>query len=203
MTATNEWRSTGIVRRIDDLGRIVIPKDIRRAMRVREGDPMEIMLGKDGSVLMRRYSAVGNISDHAEMFAETLFQSTDCAVVITDTAEVISVRGIQRIPSGSAVGVSINKFLNTSSPSTTIHATEGDRAYLQLCEPGNLDLDSGWGTIPARSYHLCRIGGQHDGDQGVIVLISKDGTPINKQQEAQAEVAAAFINRALKQQLSL
>jgi stage V sporulation protein T len=202
-TASNEWRATGIVRRIDDLGRVVIPKDIRRAMHAREGDPLEIMLGKDGSVLMRRYSTVGNIADHASTIAESLFQSSDCAVVITDTAEVIVTRGLQRIPSGSSVGEDISDFLRTDSVKCTISAIEGDRAYLKLCDPGELDLDSGWGTIPSHSYHLRRIGGIEDDTQGVVVLISKSGNPIDPQQEAQAAFAAEFINRSLKQQLSL
>ena len=58
-------KATGIVRRIDDLGRVVIPKEIRRTMRIREGDPLEIYTDKDGGVIFRKYSLMGALADFA------------------------------------------------------------------------------------------------------------------------------------------
>ena len=54
-------KATGIVRRIDDLGRVVIPKEIRRTLRIREGDPLEIFTEREGSVILRKYSPIGEI----------------------------------------------------------------------------------------------------------------------------------------------
>ena len=54
-------KATGIVRRIDDLGRVVIPKEIRRVMRIREGDPLEIYTDRDGSVIFKKYSLLGGV----------------------------------------------------------------------------------------------------------------------------------------------
>ena len=69
-------KATGIVRRIDDLGRVVIPKEIRRTMRIREGDPLEIYTSPDGEVIFKKYSLMGGLDDFAAQFCETLSKST-------------------------------------------------------------------------------------------------------------------------------
>ena len=69
-------KATGIVRRIDDLGRVVIPKEIRRTMRIREGDPLEIYTEKDGEVIFKKYSPIGELGDFAINYAETLSKTT-------------------------------------------------------------------------------------------------------------------------------
>ena len=65
-------KATGIVRRIDDLGRVVIPKEIRRTMRIREGAPLEIFTNKDGEVIFKKYSPIGEISEYVDAYAETV-----------------------------------------------------------------------------------------------------------------------------------
>ena len=69
-------KATGIVRRIDDLGRVVIPKEIRRTMRIREGDPLEIYTDKDGGVIFRKYSLLEGLADFAGMLCDSLNRST-------------------------------------------------------------------------------------------------------------------------------
>ena len=69
-------KATGIVRRIDDLGRVVIPKEIRRTMRIREGDPLEIYTDRDGEVIFRKYSLMGGISDFAAQICDTVYKTT-------------------------------------------------------------------------------------------------------------------------------
>lgn len=86
-------KATGIVRRIDDLGRVVIPKEIRRTMRIRDGDPLEIYTEKDGEVIFKKYSPMGELSDFASQMCETLGKSTGMPVVITDRDSVIAVSG--------------------------------------------------------------------------------------------------------------
>ena len=73
-------KATGIVRRIDDLGRVVIPKEIRRTMRIREGDPLEIYTTRDGEVIFKKYSLIGGLEDFAAQFCDTLFRNTDFTV---------------------------------------------------------------------------------------------------------------------------
>ena len=86
-------KATGIVRRIDDLGRVVIPKEIRRTMRIREGDPLEIFTDKDGEVIFKKYSPMGELSDFAGQICETMHKTTNRITAITDRDSVISVFG--------------------------------------------------------------------------------------------------------------
>lgn len=89
-------KATGIVRRIDDLGRVVIPKEIRRTMRIREGDPLEIYTDRDGEVIFKKYSPIGELSQFAAQYAETLNKTCGLAVVICDRDAVIAGAGIAR-----------------------------------------------------------------------------------------------------------
>ena len=89
-------RATGIVRRIDDLGRVVIPKEIRRTMRIREGDPLEIFTEKDGEVIFKKYSPMGELSDFAGQICETMHKTTSKIAAVTDRDSVISIFGIPK-----------------------------------------------------------------------------------------------------------
>ena len=89
-------KATGIVRRIDDLGRVVIPKEIRRTMRIREGDPLEIYTDNDGEVIFKKYSPVGEMSRFAEQYAEVLNRTSGYCAVITDRDMIIAQAGIPK-----------------------------------------------------------------------------------------------------------
>ena len=69
-------KATGIVRRIDDLGRVVVPKEIRRTLRIREGDPLEIYTDREGGIILRKYSPIGELSQFSKQYAEALAQNT-------------------------------------------------------------------------------------------------------------------------------
>ena len=86
-------KATGIVRRIDDLGRVVIPKEIRRTMRIREGDPLEIYTTREGEVIFKKYSLIGGLEDFAAQFCDTLSRSSPLTAAITDRDTVIAVAG--------------------------------------------------------------------------------------------------------------
>ncbi len=89
-------RATGIVRRIDDLGRVVIPKEIRRTMHIRDGDPLEIYTDRDGEVIFKKYSPVGELNAFALQYAETLHRTCELDVVICDRDSVIAYAGLPR-----------------------------------------------------------------------------------------------------------
>lgn len=84
-------RATGIVRRIDDLGRVVIPKEIRKTLRIREGDPLEIFTAKDGEVILKKYSPIGELNEFSQEYAETLGEILGQGVVVTDLDSIIAV----------------------------------------------------------------------------------------------------------------
>lgn len=89
-------KATGIVRRIDDLGRVVIPKEIRRTMRIREGDPLEIYTDREGEVIFKKYSPIGELAGFAGEYAETLYKTCSLSVVISDRDSVIATAGVPR-----------------------------------------------------------------------------------------------------------
>ena len=89
-------KATGIVRRIDDLGRVVIPKEIRRTMRIREGDPLEIYTDRDGEVIFKKYSPIGELTAFATQYAETLHKTGGLTVAVTDRDAVIAVSGLPK-----------------------------------------------------------------------------------------------------------
>ena len=89
-------KATGIVRRIDDLGRVVIPKEIRRTLRIREGDPLEIFTKSDGEVIFKKYSPMGELSEFSGQYCEVLNRTANLPVVITDRDHIISVSGLPK-----------------------------------------------------------------------------------------------------------
>ena len=86
-------KATGIVRRIDDLGRVVIPKEIRRTMRIREGDPLEIYTGKDGEVIFKKYSVLGDLDEFSAAICETASHSIGKTVAVADRDSIIAIAG--------------------------------------------------------------------------------------------------------------
>ena len=89
-------KATGIVRRIDDLGRVVIPKEIRRTMRIREGDPLEIFTYKEGVVIFKKYSAMESITEHVLVFAEALAKATGGSAAVCDRDTILAVSGVSK-----------------------------------------------------------------------------------------------------------
>ena len=105
-------KATGIVRRIDDLGRVVIPKEIRRTMRIREGDPLEIYTDRDGEVIFKKYSPIGEIGDFALQYAESLSRTSGHPTCITDKDNVIAVSGVpKRELSDKKISPELEKFM--------------------------------------------------------------------------------------------
>ena len=86
-------KATGIVRRIDDLGRIVIPKEIRRTLRIRESDPLEIFTDREGEIILKKYSPIGEMSTFAKQYAESLAQVSGQMTLIADRDQFISAAG--------------------------------------------------------------------------------------------------------------
>ena len=86
-------KATGIVRRIDDLGRVVIPKEIRRTLRIKEGTPLEIFTDREGEIILKKYSPIGELSIFAKEYAEALAQTTGLVACITDHDQVVAASG--------------------------------------------------------------------------------------------------------------
>ena len=126
-------KATGIVRRIDDLGRVVIPKEIRRTMRIREGDPLEIYTETDGSVVFRKYSPVGELSRVSAEYAEAITRTSGIPIAICDRDSVVAVAGVPRkhflekpISNGLSGVLSTRRSYSRENSSAQIKVTEQD-----------------------------------------------------------------------------
>ena len=109
-------KATGIVRRIDDLGRVVIPKEIRRTMRIREGDPLEIYTSRDGEVIFKKYSLLGGVEDFAADLCETMSRSTGAICAITDRDTIIAVAGgAKRELMGKRISQELEQVMETAA----------------------------------------------------------------------------------------
>ena len=86
-------KATGVVRRIDDLGRIVLPKELRRTMRIKEGESLEIYTDGTDRIILKKYSPVQNVNDFVEEFVESVYASNKRDIIITDNEKVIAYAG--------------------------------------------------------------------------------------------------------------
>ncbi len=136
-------KATGIVRRIDDLGRVVIPKEIRRTMRIREGDPLEIYTDNDGEVIFKKYSPIGELSSFATQYADVLYKTGGEAVVVCDRDHVIAVSGIpkkelleRRVSAQLEELMEQRKtFSYTGKDQRRMQPVEGVERYALVCAP--------------------------------------------------------------------
>ena len=131
-------KATGIVRRIDDLGRVVIPKEIRRTMRIREGDPLEIYTDREGEVIFKKYSHIGELAAFAGQYAETLHKTCGLAVAICDRDSVIACAGISKREYQEK---SLSEAVEHMMEKRTFYANNGDT------EPRSIIRDGGTHTV--------------------------------------------------------
>lgn len=125
-------KATGIVRRIDDLGRVVIPKEIRRTLRIKEGTPLEIFTDKEGEVILKKYSPIGELSVFAKEYAESLAQTTGMIACITDHDQVVAASGQgSRELMGKAISKELDRVI-TEREMKCYHT--GERKILPLVE---------------------------------------------------------------------
>ncbi len=135
-------KATGMVRRIDDLGRIVIPKEIRSTMHIRESDPLEIYTGSSGEIIFKKYSALGEIPTFAEKFAEILQKGILRPVIITDRDSVIAVSGVskseflgKKISQEAEIIIDKRTQFVQSDSSKTVLPIEGVEKYAKIISP--------------------------------------------------------------------
>lgn len=174
-------KATGIVRRIDDLGRIVIPKEIRRTMRIRERDALEIFTDRDGEVILKKYSPIANLEDFAQEYAESLFESTGHVTLIVDRDTYIAAAGTSKKPFlGKSVDEEITGILEQRQPWSA--STESSR---KLSIPGFEDASQMMVPII------------HEGDVvGAVILVSRDKS-LGELEETLCQTAADFLAKQL------
>lgn len=179
-------KATGIVRRIDDLGRVVIPKEIRRTLRIREGDPLEIFVDRDGEVILKKYSPIGELGDFAKEYADSLHESLGHITLITDRDVVIAVAGTSKKEFiEKAIGNEIEKVMDDRK--TTVISSPQDIAIIK---------DR---TERVTSHVAAPIVAQGD-PIGTVVLLSRDeNVKMGELETKLAETAASFLARQMEQ----
>ena len=183
-------KATGIVRRIDDLGRVVIPKEIRRTLRIREGDPLEIFVDREGEVILKKYSPIGELGDFAQEYADSLHETTNHIALISDRDAVVAVAGAPK-----------KQWLDKPVPSIVEKAMESRRSVL-LPKPGETapaleeDDDQIWAFT---SQVIAPIIAEGD-PIGAVILGTRD--PDKKMGELElklVETAAGFLAKQMEQ----
>ena len=123
-------KATGIVRRIDDLGRVVVPKEIRRTLRIREGDPLEIFTDREGEIILKKYSPIGELSIFAKQYAEAMAQTTGHVVAIADRDQFIAVAGSGK---KDLLAKSVSRELeHLMTERETVTANKGDKNFVSI-----------------------------------------------------------------------
>lgn len=130
-------KATGIVRRIDDLGRVVIPKEIRRTLRIREGDPLEIFTDREGQVILKKYSPIGELNEFATEYCESLHENTNHIAIISDRDNLIAISGGSK---KEYLGRRISPELERITEGRETYITEGNNVPIKVFyEDDNLE----------------------------------------------------------------
>ncbi|PRR83324.1 stage V sporulation protein T [Clostridium vincentii] len=182
-------KATGIVRRIDDLGRVVIPKEIRRTLRIREGDPLEIFTDREGGVILKKYSPIGELTDFSKQYADSLQQAIGHIILIADKDAFITASGAPK------------KEYVERKTSSELEKAMDDRKTIILNEKDKL--------IPLRNdddnadEYTCQVISPiiTEGDSiGAVIITSKEvGAKLGELELKLAETAAAFLGKQMEQ----
>ena len=178
-------KATGIVRRIDELGRVVIPKEIRRTLHFREGDPLEIFTDKDGGVVLKKYSLVGDIEQYAKEFADSMYHSLGHTAVVTDKDSIVAASGSGK---KDLLGKSIsNNLINKIEMRRGVLTVKnGKETPIPLIEGDQENYTS-----------QCILPILNAGDAlGAVIVLSKD-EPLNDVAYKNAETAAYFLGNQM------
>ncbi|MDD4238533.1 MAG: stage V sporulation protein T [Desulfotomaculaceae bacterium] len=185
-------KATGIVRRIDDLGRVVIPKEIRRTLRIREGDPLEIFVDREGEVILKKYSPIGELGDFAKEYADSLYEALGHIACIADRDNIVAVSGAPK-----------KEFINKPI-GPAIEKVMEDRKAVVINNPGE---------DPSFKDCMIIIDGECEYSSEVIAPIISEGDPIgavilaSREQDLKmgemelklAETAAGFLAKQMEQ----
>ena len=181
-------KATGIVRRIDDLGRVVVPKEIRRTLRIREGDPLEIFTDREGEIILKKYSPIGELGQFAKQYADSLAQTTGHIVAITDKDQFIAVAGpTKKDLMMKGISHELEEVINERE---TIVASHDEKNYVRI-----MNEDESEFLYEAITPIIS------EGDAiGSVILLTKDAkTKFGDLEIKLGATAAAFLGRQMEQ----
>ena len=178
-------KATGIVRRVDDLGRIVIPKEIRRTLKIREGDPLEIYTEKDGGVIFRKYSPIGELQDFASQICESIGANTGRIAAVSDRDAIIALCGAPR-----------RELMDKPNSRELDKIMEGRKSYRYQAGQNKLRA-----TEASDKYHLgvaAPILSQGDLMGCVMLLMNEGDSPLAEEDQKLAQTVAGFLGKQME-----
>jgi len=178
-------KATGIVRRVDDLGRIVIPKEIRRTLRIREGDPLEIYTEKDGGVIFRKYSPMGDLQEFAAQMCESIGTATGHIAAVSDRDSIIALHGIPK-----------RELIDKPNSPELEQLMEQRRNYLY--RNGDKPIFAADGADKYQLGAASPILSQGDLMGCVMLLLDEGDTPLQEADQVLAKAAAGFLGRQME-----
>lgn len=188
-------KATGIVRRIDDLGRVVIPKEIRRTLRIREGDPLEIYVDREGEVILKKYSPVGELGDFAKEYAESLYEAIGHIILIADRDSVVAVAGASK-----------KEFLNKPITGMVERVMEERRSVMLNqagaeigCEQCVTECDEEDAVCPFTAQVIAPIVVEGDAIGAVMICSKQPNVQMGTMEVKLAETAAGFLGKQMAQ----
>ena len=181
-------KATGIVRRIDDLGRVVVPKEIRRTLRIREGDPLEIFTDREGEIILKKYSPIGELSAFAKQYAESLAQTTGHMVCVTDRDAIIATAGgAKKDYHDKSISPQLEHLIEERE---SLQASAIERKFIPVIQE---EMDG------IATETICPVISEGDAI-GAVILLGRDIR--NKMGEVEQKVAASaagFLGRQMEQ----
>lgn len=181
-------KATGIVRRIDDLGRVVIPKEIRRTLRIKEGDPLEIFTDREGEIILKKYSPIGELGNFAKEYAEALAAASGHGICITDRDQIIAAAGGIR---KDYIGKNISRQLeNLIHERDQLLVNQDERSYVRI---------TGEEKETGLSQVICPILCEGDAIGAVVILGKDEKSHMDETERILAKCAAGFLGRQMEQ----
>lgn len=182
-------KATGIVRRIDELGRVVIPKEIRRTLRIRESDPLEIFTDRDGGVILKKYSPIGELSRDAQEMAAALSQAFSLPALVCDRDQIVACAGMgRRDLSGQTISQALLDAVLRRTRIVRLQAEETHVPLLMQDDPASV----------CACIVCIPIISQSDAAGAVLLVSQKPDTPIEPAAVRACEVAASFLGRQME-----
>ncbi|KAF1085720.1 Stage V sporulation protein T [Sporotomaculum syntrophicum] len=175
-------KATGIVRRIDDLGRVVIPKEIRRTMRIKDGEPLEIYVDREGEVILKKYSPITDLGQYAKEYADSLHEAIGYIVCIADRDEIIAVSGgFKKDLLKKPIGTVLEDIIQSAQAKT-------------LQEEHSLTEDE---RVIFKSSVIAPIV-TNDHAIGAVIITTNDDVQMGNLENKLAETAAVFLAKQMK-----
>lgn len=181
-------KATGIVRRIDDLGRVVVPKEIRRTLRIREGDPLEIYTDREGEIILKKYSPINELSQFAKQYTDSISQITGHIICIADRDQIIAASGGSK---KELISKPISKELeDLINQRENIMAAREDKTFVKITDEYESDF----------TYEVVApIIAEGDAIGAIIMLSKEEKIKFSEVEVKISAIASIFLGKQMEQ----